>query len=70
MGKQQEILSWLEEKGVAYELMEHPPVYTIEDMEELGICQKGNVCKNLFLRDGKGKTAFSGDDCPGQAGGP
>ena len=58
MGKQQEILSWLEEKGVAYELMRHPPVYTIGDMEGLGICGRGNVCKNLFLRDGKGRRHF------------
>ena len=58
MGKREEILNWLEGKGIAYELMEHPPVYTIEDMEQLGICLKGNVCKNLFLRDGKGKRHF------------
>ncbi len=38
--------------------MDHPPVYTIEDMEELKITEHGEVCKNLFLRDAKGKRHF------------
>ena len=58
MGKREDICEWLQEKGVVYELAEHPPVYTIEEMEKLGLCLRGNVCKNLFLRDAKGKRHF------------
>ncbi|WP_286228336.1 prolyl-tRNA synthetase associated domain-containing protein [Neobacillus mesonae] len=44
--------------GIKYKQMDHPPVYTIEDMEELKITEHGEVCKNLFLRDAKGKRHF------------
>nr|WP_317412499.1 prolyl-tRNA synthetase associated domain-containing protein [uncultured Solibaculum sp.] len=54
----QEVTQYLDQKGIAYDMMEHPPVYTIADMEELHITDQGNVCKNLFLRDAKGKRHF------------
>lgn len=54
----EEILNMLDEKGIAYEKMEHPAVFTMEEMDALGITEKGFVCKNLFLRDAKGKTHF------------
>lgn len=54
----QEVIQYLDQKGIAYDIMEHPPVYTIEDMENLRITDQGNVCKNLFLRDAKGKRHF------------
>ncbi|MCH5349680.1 MAG: prolyl-tRNA synthetase associated domain-containing protein, partial [Oscillospiraceae bacterium] len=40
------------------EKLEHEAVYTMEDMEKAGIVGKGTVCKNLFLRDAKGKTHY------------
>lgn len=43
---------------ISYEITEHPPVYTIEEMDSLGITSKGDVVKNLFLRDAKGKRHF------------
>ncbi|MED4205403.1 prolyl-tRNA synthetase associated domain-containing protein [Neobacillus mesonae] len=48
----------LKKSGIKYKQMDHPPVYTIEDMEELKITEHGEVCKNLFLRDAKGKRHF------------
>ncbi len=57
MDKQQ-VIEYLDEKGIPYDMMEHPPVYTIEDMEKLHITDQGDVCKNLFLRDAKGKRHF------------
>lgn len=48
----------LDEMSMKYELQEHEPVYTIEDMERLHICETGEVPKNLFLRDGSGKRHF------------
>lgn len=44
--------------GRRYELIEHPAVFTIEEMDKLGITLSGEVCKNLFLRDAKGRRHF------------
>ena len=57
LGKE-EIYHLLEEKGIAFEKLEHQAVYTMEDMDKAGITAKGTVCKNLFLRDAKGKKHF------------
>lgn len=48
----------LEAKGIKYQWLEHKAVFTVEEMDEAGISQKGNICKNLFLRDAKGKNHF------------
>ena len=57
LGKE-EIYHLLEEKGIAFEKLEHQAVYTMEDMDKAGITARGTVCKNLFLRDAKGKSHF------------
>lgn len=54
----QEIYALLESRGIAYEALEHEAVYMMEDMDRAGITTKGGVCKNLFLRDAKGKNHF------------
>ena len=54
----EEIYHFLEEKGIAFEKLEHQAVYTMEDMDKAGITARGTVCKNLFLRDAKGKNHF------------
>jgi len=51
-------LRYLDEQGIQYEKMEHKAVFTMEEMDEVGISAKGGVVKNLFLRDGKGKHHF------------
>ena len=51
-----ELYAYLDGMGISYEVEEHAPVFTIDEMRELGI--KGSVCKNLFLRDAKGKRHF------------
>lgn len=56
-GKQR-IYDELNELGLKYEVVEHEPVYTMEDMDRLGLPEKGTLCKNLFVRDGKGKKHF------------
>lgn len=53
-----EVLTLLDEKNIKYELVEHEEVHTIEDMKELGLLDKGYVCKNLFLRNANGKMHF------------
>ena len=47
-----------EELGIEYERVDHPAVYTMEEMDSLGIFNKGVVGKNLFLRDNKGHRHF------------
>ncbi len=48
----------LDELGITYEAEEHPAAFTIEDIDRLGIFNKGTGCKNLFLRDASGKRHF------------
>ena len=56
MTEREKTLQKLNDMNVAYECTEHPAVYTIEEMDKLGI--SGDVVKNLFLRDAKGKRHF------------
>ena len=53
-----EIYEFLDKNNIRYEKMEHAAVFTMEEMDAAGITNKGNVCKNLFLRDFKGKNHF------------
>ena len=52
------VLDALDDFGIAYEVIEHPAVHTIEEMDALGIFEVGEVCKNLFLRNANGKTHY------------
>ena len=54
----QEIKMFLEEKNIPFEWVEHKAVFTIEEMEELGLESMDEIAKNLFLRDQKGKRHF------------
>ncbi|MBM6830273.1 prolyl-tRNA synthetase associated domain-containing protein [Anaerotignum lactatifermentans] len=53
-----EIYELLNDAQIPYESMGHEAVYTMEEMDRLGITKKGTVCKNLFLRDVKGKKHY------------
>jgi len=53
------VLSKLQELQINYKEIEHTPVYTIEEMDNLGdIFENAKICKNLFVRDQKGKRHF------------
>ena len=52
------VLALLEERGIPYTLEEHPAAHTIQEMMELGLSHPEWVCKNLFLRDAKGRRHF------------
>lgn len=54
----QKVLDFLEKQQIPYEITEHEPVYTMEDMERIGLDKMGTICKNLFIRDAKGKKHF------------
>lgn len=58
MDKKYDAFNKLEELKINYEVTEHKAVFTIEEMDELGITQYGEVVKNLFLRNAKGDRHF------------
>ena len=58
MEERERVLEKLDELGIACEMDVHEPVYTIEAMVALGLDKKGEIVKNLFLRDAKGKRHF------------
>ncbi|MCL1982218.1 MAG: prolyl-tRNA synthetase associated domain-containing protein [Clostridiales bacterium] len=47
----------LDRMKIKYEVSEHIAVFTIDEMDSLGLGGKGEVLKNLFLRDDK-KSSF------------
>lgn len=51
------VLNFLEELGIKFELLEHSAVYTVEESRRLRIFEKlsGQACKNLFLRNKRGE---------------
>jgi len=51
-------LRLLDELGIEYAYAEHPAVYTIPEMEALGLDREGEIAKNLFLRDAKKQRYF------------
>ena len=53
-----EIQEMLTAQGIAFRMLEHPAVFTMQEMEEQGIVREGPVCKNLFLRNQKGNQHF------------
>ena len=53
-----EILKYLDELKMEYELYEHVEVYTVEEAKKHTSHIEGMHFKNLFLRDRKGKQHF------------
>ena len=44
----EEVKVFLKEKGIPFRWVEHKAVYTIEEMEELGLEKMEETAKNLF----------------------
>lgn len=57
LGKQ-ELYALLQEGEIPYEVVEHRAVYTMEEMESLGLPGQERVLKNLFLRDDKKQNYY------------
>lgn len=55
MNNRDNILQRLDELSVSYELKEHPAAFTMEELDQLHLNDNNEICKNLFLRDYKGK---------------
>jgi Ala-tRNA(Pro) deacylase len=54
----QKVIDVLNELEITYTLHEHPAVYTVEEAQQHAEDIEGLHCKNLFLRDQKGKKHF------------
>ena len=52
------VFSYLNNINIPFEVLDHAPVFTMEDMVNEGLDKKCTLCKNLFLRDAKGKNHF------------
>lgn len=53
-----EVVALLDERGVAYEKVEHEAVFTMEGMAALELPFAREVVKNLFLRDDKKRAYY------------
>lgn len=58
MNPQEKVFVILKALNIEYQIINHPAVFTVEDMGHLNITQYGDVCKNLFLSDANGKRHF------------
>ena len=58
MNKKEKVLKKLNQLNIKYELIDHPPAYTIEEMENLNLEEKGHIVKNLFLKNSNGKKHY------------
>ncbi len=56
--ERQRVLDYLSDMNINYDIIEHPTVYTIEEMDNLCIDTNNQVVKNLFVRDDKKKRYF------------
>lgn len=54
----QEIYQFLEEQKIKYTVIEHTPVYTVEEAEQLQLPNPEAGAKNLFLRDDKKRNYY------------
>jgi Ala-tRNA(Pro) deacylase len=54
----QKVYDILSELGIPYTKHEHPPVYTVEEAEQHWENVTGAHCKNLLLRNKKGKNHY------------
>lgn len=52
------VFDYLKNLHISYILHEHPPVYTVEEANQHWDSITGMHCKNLFLRDKKGRQHF------------
>lgn len=51
----EQLFAFFDQLGIAHSTVEHPPLFTVEDGREWWDKIPGLHCKNLFLKDKKGK---------------
>ena len=58
MDNKEIVLNKLKELNIDYKIKEHPPVYTIDEMDNLNLEENGPIVKNLFLKNSNGKKHY------------
>ena len=56
--QKKELLQLLDKKGIAYQITEHDPVFTVEEMLNANLPYPEIIAKNLFIRDDKKQTYY------------
>ena len=54
----EQLYAILSDLDISFEYYEHPPVVTIEEMDEFSKAWKSTRCKNIFLRNHKGNRHY------------
>ena len=57
--QKQRVYDALNKLGIKYEVVEHEPVHTMEDMDRLGLPEKGTLCRICFSEMQKENVIFS-----------
>lgn len=52
------VIDKLKALGIKFELVEHPAIYTIEEMNSLNLPNSEKIAKNLFIRDDKKRNYY------------
>jgi Ala-tRNA(Pro) deacylase len=58
MNKKEKVYQYLRELNITYTVSEHPPIHTIDALDEYNIPNKDKIAKNLFLRNDNGKKHY------------
>ena len=58
MFNEPDILHFLDDNAIAYQRLEHPPVYTCQDADRVRPILAGEHIKNIFFRDEGSKHFF------------
>lgn len=58
MDNENQVYEALKALNIPYQVYQHPPVFTVEDASKHWLGIPGRGCKNLFLRDNKGKQHY------------
>ncbi len=56
--REQQVYETLNRMHIAFERYEHPPVFTVDEAEQHWAGIRATHCKNLFLRNAKGKRHY------------
>lgn len=58
MDKEKQVYALFEELNITYELFEHEPAHTMDEIDDVQKSIGGIYCKNLFLRNSKGDQHY------------
>lgn len=58
MNNKEKVYKYLDQHNISYTVSEHPPIHTIDALDEYDIPNKDKIAKNLFLRNDNGKKHY------------